>query len=132
MLIPKEWTDWSKKAAQYWRKLGASKIAAPKFALLWGFATVAGLKPRITSVYRDPKKQKRMQERWDAGDRAGLRARPATSSKHAIDDWLGNPASKAMDMVSSNDNLVAKYAKWIGLGAGADFTRPDPGHYYLT
>lgn len=132
MLVPKEWKDWADDVAYYWRDLGASSEAAPKFALLWGFASAYGYNPRITSVWRDPEKQKRMQERWDAGDRSGLRARPATNSKHTQTNWLGRPASTAMDMPCSDDVACARLARELGLGAGQYFKRADPGHYYLT
>lgn len=122
--------NWADMAAPHFEKLGASKESARKFALLYVTAHVKGFQPRITSIFRDPAKQKAMQERWDRGDRSGLRARPATDSQHTKVGFFGGASSKAMDMVTNNENETVKIAREIGLGAGATFAKPDPGHYY--
>lgn len=74
-----------------------------------------------------------MRDRWDAGDRAGLRARPAVESQHTKTAFLGSPAATAVDMVSSNEAKAAEIASRLGgIGAGLYFRNPDPGHYYAT
>lgn len=130
--LPPAWDRWAEQAAGWFRNQGAAADAAKQFALLYGLASVYGYNPRITSIWRDPEKQRRMRARWDAGDRTGLRARPAVNSKHTEKDWLGRPASKAMDMVTTNDAAVARIAtEWLDLGAGQYFRTADPGHYYV-
>lgn len=131
MSVPPSYRAWAKQAAPWFEQSGAAADAAEQFALLYLLAYMAGTNPRITSIFRDPKYQDQLRERWDAGDRAGLRARPAENSKHTETTWLGSPASEAMDMPSSNDSLVAEYAEEIGLGRGSAFRKPDPGHYYV-
>lgn len=122
---------WSVSAAPYFQKtLGADKEAAKKFALHYVRTWQRGLNPRITRVYSDPTHQKQLQAQWDSGNREGLRARPASNSKHILQDFWGRPAARAFDMVTTNDNLAASMAREIGLGAGADFSTPDPGHYF--
>lgn len=69
-----------------------------------------------------------MRARWDAGDRAGLRARPALVSQHTA-QFIGRPASDAVDIVSTNEALAAQIAKALGINAGFYFATSDPGHY---
>jgi len=114
--------DWPSRAAAYFVSTwGLKPSFAARVAVLYGMLWLAGLNPRITSGFRDPQKQKAMQEAWDRGDRAGLRARPASSSTHT--ERLG------IDIVSSNEKMAADIAQAIGLRAGYYFTTPDPGHY---
>jgi len=122
--------NWASAAAPHFEKLGAAKEAAKKFALLYVTAHVKGLQPRITSIFRDPSKQRAMQEAWDRGDRQGLRARPATDSQHTRTGFFGGGASMAMDMPTRDDAAIVRLAREIGLRAGATFSKPDPGHYY--
>lgn len=132
MILPGAWYQWAENVAHYFEDMGLDSDFAEDAALVWGLAHAYGLNPRITSTWRDPEKQKAMQERWDRGDRAGLRARPATNSKHTNTNWLGQPASKAMDMVTSNDSQMAAIARDLtGAAAGQYFNTPDPGHYYM-
>jgi len=131
-MLPPEYENWAKGAASYFRDTygleGNFALAAARlYVALWG----AGLNPRITSGFRDPAKQKVMRDAWDRGERAGLRARPAASSQHTHTNWLGRPASRAIDMVSSDEKRAADIATRLGgIGAGLLFSQPDPGHYY--
>jgi len=131
MMIPAEWDNWAENARGYFERMGASPDISKRLALLWGFASGYGLRPSITSIFRDPKKQEEMQARWDRGDRAGLRTRPATNSKHSHTTWLGKPAALAMDMPTNNDSFTSQIAEYVGLKSGQNFRKPDPGHYYL-
>ncbi len=126
---------WLASAAKHFEDVwGIAPDAAKRFALLMAYLMQYGLSPRITSGYRDPGKQAAMRAAWDRGDRQGLRARPAVSSDHTVTGkaFLGpKPASRAVDIVSSDERKAAQIAKALGIGAGLDFSTPDPGHYYV-
>jgi hypothetical protein len=127
--------EWLKSAEKYLRdQWGIDSTVVGKFALFLAYLYLYGLNPRITSGFRDPAKQKAMQAAWDRGDRQGLRARPATSSDHTLEKsgFLGSsPAARAIDIVTSNDTQAAAIARALGIGCGADFKTPDPGHYFV-
>lgn len=134
-----EWLDKVRKIGQQW-----ADAAVPYFVSTWGldptFAVrvgllylalhFAGLRPRITSGFRDPAKQAAMRAAWDRGDRQGLRVRPADpkASMHCQEAG-GRPSSRAIDMPCDNEALAAEIAKGLGLRAGLYFSTPDPGHY---
>lgn len=124
--------SWPSDAASYFKATwGCSPTFAVKVATLYAALHFAGLKPRITSGFRDPVKQKAMRDAWDRGDREGLRVRPADpdGSRHCRTTMGGAPASAAIDMPCSNEQLAAQIAKALGLRAGLYFTPADPGHY---
>lgn len=130
MLSP-AFEKWATEAASYFgRTFGLSGPMALDAARLYVAFWAAGLNPRISRGFSDPAHQKALQARWDAGDRAGLRVRPATNSKHTIENWLGNPAAEAIDMPTSNDEAAAKIAANLRIGTGWNFTSRDPGHYF--
>lgn len=132
-MLPAAYEDWARKAAPYFaRAYGLEGNFAGRVSRLYIALWAKRLNPRVTSGFRDPAKQKAMQERWDAGDRAGLRARPATNSKHSNTTWLGQPAATAIDMPSSDEKAAAEVARQLGLGAGLYFQKSDPGHFYST
>lgn len=123
--------QWAQSAVPWFRNQGAASKAAYAFALLYASCWIAGLAPRIARIYTDPARQAELQRRWDRGDRQGLRVRPATASKHSLQDWLKRPASVAIDMPTNNDQAAARIAQGIGLATGLSFQTPDPGHYYF-
>lgn len=126
-----EMENWALNATNYFKDgLGLDGGFARQTARLFILLYKHGLNPQITSGFRDPGKQKRMQQLWDAGQRAGLRARPASISKHTETNWIGKPAAKAVDMKANDEKLAAKLAQSIGIGSGLFFASPDPGHYY--
>jgi hypothetical protein len=88
-----------------------------------------GLNPRITRGWSSPEHQKELQARWDRGDRAGLRVRPASSSEHTAESW-GQPAARAIDIVTDNDVTAAQIARALKIGTGMDFKTPDAGHFF--
>lgn len=108
---------------------GLDKTFAGKMAIVLAYAIAEGLAPRITSGFRDPSHQEAMQRAWDAGQRAGLRVRPATDSKHSHKSFF-SPAALAVDIPTNNDRRMAQIAQAVGVGIGASFHTPDPGHYY--
>lgn len=122
---------WPDQAARYFvDQWGMNPIFAVRCALLYAALHYAGLKPRITSGWRDPKKQAAMRAAWDRGERQGLRVRPAdpSTSKHCL-TAAGRPCSQAVDMPCDNDELAAQIGKALGLRAGFYFSQPDPGHF---
>lgn len=124
--------SWPQQAAPWFiATWGLSPTFAVKAALLYVALSLAGLKPRITSGFRDPAKQRAMRAAWDRGDRQGLVVRPADpdGSRHCRTSLGGSPASAAIDMPCSDDALAAKVATALGLRAGIYFNPPDPGHY---
>lgn len=130
-MLEQIYEDWAKTAKNYfqdtWGLEGAFALQAARlYVALW----LSGLAPRITSGFRDPSKQRALQARWDAGDRSGIRVRPATTSKHSTTTFSGNPAATAIDMPCNDEKLAARIAQSLGIGAGESFTVPDPGHYY--
>jgi len=123
---------WASSAAGYFQTaLGLASSFALPVARLYIALWAAGLNPRISRGWSDPAHQAELRARWDRGDRAGLRVRPAADSLHTKTTFLGAPASKAVDMPSDNDAAAAKIASQLGIGTGLTFSTPDPGHYYL-
>jgi len=109
---------------------GLASDFADRVAELLAYLDSSGLRPVITSGFRDPSHQKELRARWDRGDRVGLRARPALDSLHSQTTWLGTPASKAIDITTTDDVRAAAIARALGIGVGLDFKEPDRGHYF--
>jgi len=133
MVLPRELEEWAIMAAPVFKHAGAAGGADLAFARLYVALWHRGLNPRITSLFRDPGKQRAMRQAWDSGNRAGLRARPAdpSTSLHCQTSFAGTPASRAIDIVCDDDIAAAAVARSLQVGAGADFRDPDMGHYYL-
>lgn len=124
--------QWAKDAAGYFvATWGLDPTFAVRAGLLYLALYFAGLNPRITSGFRDPRKQQAMRDAWDRGDRAGLRVRPADprNSLHCREVRRGVAASQAIDMPCSDEALAAQLATALGLRAGYYFKVSDPGHY---
>jgi len=124
--------QWPAQAVPYFVSTwGLNKAFAAKVALLYLACWAAGLNPRVTSGFRDPKKQAAMRAAWDRGDRVGLVVRPADpkTSKHCSTTMTGAPNSLAVDMQCTDNELAARIGKALGLRAGLYFTNPDPGHF---
>jgi len=124
--------NWPSQAQGYFTSVwGLQPAFAIRVAILYLALYMLGLSPRITSGFRDPEKQANMRARWDAGDRSGLRVRPAdpNNSKHCRTSMTGAPASEAIDMPCSDDKRAAEIGRALGLAAGFFFNTPDPGHF---
>ena len=118
-----DWREWVERARKYLEsEWGLNATFAGQVALFWAYCAAYGLNPKITSGYRDPAKQKAMQQAWDRGDRRGLRVRPADSSDHT--------RRRAIDIDTSDPALAAKIARAVGLGAGYDFKVRDAVHFF--
>lgn len=125
------WAPWLEQVRDYLKETwGLDSDFAERFALVLAYATAEGLQPRITRGWSDPTHQQELQARWDRGDRAGLRVRPAANSKHTATGFLGRRAALAIDVPCRNDARLAQIARALGVGAGADFKDSDPGHYF--
>lgn len=122
------WLDTTKKTLV--DSYGLDNDFAEKMAIALAYFQSEGLAPRISRGWSDPKHQKELRDRWDRGDRAGLRVRPAADSLHTTTNWLGKPQAKAIDIPTSNDTRAAQIARALGIGAGMDFKDSDPGHFY--
>lgn len=117
---------WIAGAAQVYRDHHLQREVARRVATvqaitwMWEYSY-----PRITSAYRPPLYQRYLQRRWDAGDREGLTARPASRSWHMV--------GRAIDVDANADafwkfrDLMLEY----GFRWGGDFTRPDDVHFDL-
>lgn len=130
----KQWAgNWIVAAVDYFASTwGLDRDFAAKVALLYVALFAAKLNPQVTSGFRDPEKQKAIRDAWDKGNKQGLAVRPAdpTTSRHTNTSF-GRPASKAIDIKTTNPKLAADIARAIGLRAGYYFQIPDPVHFDL-
>jgi hypothetical protein len=125
------WAGWiSDRYGELKSQWGLDSDFAEKMAVVLAYAQNEGLGPHISRGWSDPKHQDELRARWDRGDRAGLRVRPAANSKHTNTGFLGSKKALAIDIPCNNDARMAEIARVLGVGAGADFHDKDPGHYY--
>lgn len=119
---------WLQNAAAYlvtaW---GLDTAFASSAALLYLYLSVYGLSPKITSGWRSPEKQQELMNRYLRGDPSVV-AKPALKSLH-LNTRLGNPASLAIDISTSDPELAARIATALKIRAGYYFTKPDPVHF---
>lgn len=120
------WLESASKTLQ--EQWGLDRSFSTSAALLFLYLYQYGLSPVITSGWRSPEKQKELQLRYESGD-PSIKFKPAAYSKHMNTTWLGNPASLAVDISTSNPNLAAEIARAIGVRPGNDFG--DPVHFYI-
>lgn len=120
---------WVQDAARWLREQwGIGRTAADQFAWLLLYFYYYNLNPRITSGYRSPEKQESLRRRAAAGE-PGIYT-PAKNSLHTRERW-GRPASQAIDIATSDELLAAQIARYLGIGAGYFFSRPDPVHFFV-
>ena len=77
--------------------------------------------PRITSGFRSLQKQRNLIEQWDAGNKGGLRGRPASYSWHTV--------GRAIDLAfahAAERDVYNMMAAAVGMRV-----EPSPGHYDL-
>lgn len=115
--------------------LGLNFNFALKLVWLWAYALWYRIPITFTSGFRDPAYQRELQRRWDAGDRAGLSVRPATTSKHSRTSLTGQPDAVAADIQSNSAQNLRDLGylaeTYCGLKWGGNFTTPDPVHFYV-
>lgn len=125
------WASWlEERKNELIEQWGLDSDFADRVAVLLAYLVDRGLNPRISRGWSNPDHQKQLQKQWDSGNRAGLRVRPATNSKHTATGWLGKPAAQAIDIPCNDDRMAGVIAKALGIGAGISFTDSDPGHFY--
>lgn len=89
----------------------------PWFQALYEAADRAGLRPRVTSVYRSLAEQQRLYDRYTSG-RAALPAAPPGCSEHNF--------GLAIDMVVDDPRALGRAWQAVGGSWGGD---RDPVHY---
>lgn len=121
--------------SQYLRQsFGLNSTFSAAAAVLFYYLSLYGLNPVITSGFRSPENQAEKRARWDAGNRAGLKVRPARpeNSLHCrVTSVLKSPDSKAVDISTSDSVLAGRIARALGVGWGGDFQEADPVHFFL-
>lgn len=76
--VARYWTLWAHAKGK-----GLNNDAAQLYATMCWWGLHYGLAaPPIHSGYRSARQQRKLRERWDRGDRAGLVVRPADDSPH--------------------------------------------------
>lgn len=115
----------SKTLQEHW---GLDKAFSSNVALLFLYFVKYGLSPVITSGWRSPEKQEELMLRYKAGD-PSIRYKPAENSKHLNTNWLGSPASLAVDISTNNPSYAAEIARYLKIKPGNDFG--DPVHFYI-
>ena len=125
----KKWlTEYKAYLVENW---GLNSDLAEKVAVFLLYAYFYGLNWTINSGFRDPEYQKELQKRWDAGNRTGIVARPATNSLHSVTGWLSKPDSHAIDLKFNDQNLAGQLSPFFGLKWGGNFNSRDPVHFYV-
>lgn len=128
--------EWIDAATDYFVDTwGLNEALALKISQLYLWGLQSGFPMKVTSGWRDPEKQRAMQERWDRGDRAGLAARPATNSKHSTTGFFGDPDAMAVDLYAGSDQNLRILGSWaqnyLGLKWGGTFRNADLVHFYI-
>lgn len=121
MLQSELFNDWRRYVSGTW---GLQEPLASMVAGAQTYIQQHGGEPvRITSGYRDPRRQRLLQARWDAGNRAGLVARPASRSWHM--------QGLAVDVSTRSPNFPVFRWLMIHWGArwGGNFSSYDPVHF---
>ena len=125
-----DYKAWVKDAAKTLiNSYGLNSGFASKVALLYLYFLSYGLHPKITSGFRSPEYQKKLYDRWLAGDKS-IVYKPALKSKHSVTKW-GKPSALAVDISTNNPAIAALIARQLKVGAGFYFRKPDPVHFYV-
>jgi hypothetical protein len=122
---------WLKQMADYLISVwGLDSAFADRVAKFYLYLHQYGLSPVITSGYRSPEKKAELQRRYAAGDN-GIIVKPAENTKHDDTNFIGKPASHAIDISTNNPALAAQIATAININAGYYFKTPDRVHFYI-
>ena len=125
--MDKQLKEWLKRFAVYLiEQWGLDSNFASDVALFYLYLHHYGLSPNITSGWRSPDKQNELLQRYLAGDPSVI-YKPAKNSKHLNVNWLGKPASLAVDITCTNYNTAAEIARKLKIKPGLDFN--DKVHF---
>lgn len=119
--------DWIAQVHQYALAYGLNSKAAYEYTVLQYWSAVQGTPVLpIVSGYRSPRRQIELAALWDAGQRQGLMARPATSSAHTT--------GSGWDVSTAGGYLPLQYQGYFasfrpGVRWGGNFRSPDPNHF---
>ena len=80
---------------------------------------------RVVSGYRDPARQRRLQNLWDSGNRTGLVARPADRSWH-MQGLAIDVSRRDREAFTAFRNSMEQFQ---GIRWGGNFRTPDPVHF---
>lgn len=96
------------------------------------YALSQGWTVRITSGIRSAAYQAQLRARWDAGDRVGLRVRPAASSTHTRGEALDMTVVATRRGSNSQAlNELGTFAMSRGYTWGGTWRRSDPVHFAI-
>jgi len=90
-----------------------------------------GYRPQIVSGDRSPEHQQQLLDRWNNGDRQGLRVKPASplNSMHCRGQAVDYDDKRMSDI---DKNVFLQICRNFDLVVGIDFVTPDPVHIQLT
>ena len=125
---------------EYYPRIAAEWDLTPDLAVRYAIAAwltlcETGEYPGITSGYRSPKRQLELINRWDAGNRTGLVAKPAQRSWHmqgmAIDvvRYRTNRTRPISILSRMSFDKFRQYMEQFGVTWGGRFTPADPVHF---
>jgi hypothetical protein len=109
---------------------GLYKPFAYNISVLYLYLYNYGISPVVNSGYRSESDQKKLLQRYYAGD-PSIKYKPAENSQHSTTEegFFGKkPAATAIDISTSNPSLAADIAEQLNIGAGWRFG--DPVHFY--
>ena len=121
--------EWLKQAEKYFIDVyKLNKNFAVKVALLYAYFFYYNLNPRITSGYRSEEYNKKLLERYYAGDPTII-YKPTIKGTHSTVDKYGKPSAIAIDIQTNDHLLAAQIAEALKIRAGYRFG--DPVHFYV-
>jgi len=118
-------STWTKYLENTW---GIDSSFSEKAAQLILAINQARMQFTITSGYRSPELQKVLVDRFKAGDKTVYTPLAPGKSLHNHQSWLGNPASLAIDISTSNPAAAGQLARSLGIVWGG---MSDPVHFAI-
>jgi hypothetical protein len=104
--------QWSNYLSEKW---GVDRQFSVSAATVFIYCSLYGLRPVITSGYRSPERQAELVAAEKAGNPNVHTPLPPGKSLHNNRNWLGQPASLAIDMVTNNPKTAGIIAKHFGV-----------------
>ena len=129
MAIPLSWPNSHGAWTSFLQRSGLNPATAARaLYLAWWVKQLGGVELELESAYRSPEYQKQLQQRWDRGDRAGLKVRPATNSLHS-EGRAFDVGAVGPDPSSETWRRIGSVGESLGLSWGGRFQTPDPVHF---